>query len=105
MQELTETRHKLNEVQQQLQEGSAQAAQQEQQHKQAVARLTQDLQQEQQARSGFAEPPSACIIIIMGYDVTSVKLTVVRRWSALPVISSICTILFKPIHMIGLAHL
>ena len=77
LQELTETRHKLNEVQQQLQEGNAQAAQQEQQHKQAVARLTQDLQQEQQARSGFAGTPQACIIIIIkAFDVTCVKLTV-----------------------------
>lgn len=81
MQELTETRHKLNEVQQQLQEGSAQAAQQEQQHKQAVARLTQDLQQEQQARSGFAEPPQACIITVV--DVNCVELTVIRRWFTL----------------------
>ncbi|KAL0042070.1 hypothetical protein WJX77_002353 [Trebouxia sp. C0004] len=50
--ELMETRHKLDEVQQQLQDRSSHASQQEQQHSQAVARLTQDLQQEQQARRG-----------------------------------------------------
>lgn len=53
LQELTETRHNLNEVQQHLQDSTSQAAQQEQQHSKALARLTQDLQQEQQARSGL----------------------------------------------------
>lgn len=51
LQELTQTRHMLNKVQQQLQESSSQASQSEQQHEQAVGRLTQDLQIEQKARS------------------------------------------------------
>lgn len=51
-----ETRHKLDEAQQQLQDRSSHVVQQEQQHSQAVARLTQDLEKEQQARSGL---PSA----------------------------------------------
>ena len=55
------TRHKLDEVQQQLQDSSSHAAQQEQQHSQAVARLTQDLQQEQQARSGLPSSLHICM--------------------------------------------
>ncbi|DBA94517.1 TPA: Coiled-coil domain-containing protein 57 [Trebouxia sp. C0004] len=57
--ELMETRHKLDEVQQQLQDRSSHASQQEQQHSQAVARLTQDLQQEQQASYGGLEAGEA----------------------------------------------
>ena len=53
VQELTETRHKLNEVQQQLQDSSSAAVQQEQQASQKVARLTHDLQQEQESRSAL----------------------------------------------------
>lgn len=60
-----ETRHKLDEVQQQLQERSSHAAQQEHQHSQAVARLTQDLQQEQQARSGVPSTFHACPAIVI----------------------------------------
>ena len=52
-QELTETRHKLNEAEKQLRDSTSHAAQQEQQHSQAVARLTRDLQEEQQARYAF----------------------------------------------------
>jgi len=61
LQELTETRHKLDEVQQQLQDSSSHAAQQEQQHNQAVACLTQDLEKEQQARSGLLSTSHACM--------------------------------------------
>ncbi len=59
-----ETRHKLDEVQQQLQDRSSHAAQQEQQHSQAVARLIQDLQQEQQARSGLPSTFHACTAML-----------------------------------------
>ena len=51
VQELTQTRHKLDQAQQQLQDSSSKAAQSQQQHQEAVARLTQDLEQEQKARS------------------------------------------------------
>lgn len=50
MQELTQARHQLNEVQQQLQDSSSKASQSEQQHEAVVMRLTQDLEQEQTAR-------------------------------------------------------
>ena len=50
VQELTQTRHKLNKAEQQLQESASKAARSEEQHQGAVARLTQDLEQEQRAR-------------------------------------------------------
>lgn len=56
-----ETRHKLDEAQQQLQDRSSHVVQQEQQHSQAVARLTQDLEKEQQARSGLPSRSHACM--------------------------------------------
>lgn len=63
-----ETRHKLDEVQQQLQDRSSHAAQQDQQHSQAVARLTQDLEKEQQARSGLSSTFLACTAMLMLVD-------------------------------------
>lgn len=54
LQELTEARHKLNEVQQQLQDSSSKASQSEQQHEAVVMRLTRDLEQEQMARSNIS---------------------------------------------------
>ncbi len=73
-----ETRHKLDEVQQQLQDSSSHAAQQEQQHSLAVARLTQDLQQEQQARSGLPSTFCACmatpeLVLLERYQKTGIK--------------------------------
>ena len=50
-QELTQARHTLNEVQQQLQDSSNKAMQSEHQHQAIVMRLTRDLEQEQTARS------------------------------------------------------
>ena len=51
LQELTQAQHKLNEMQQQLQDSSNKSTQSEQQHQAVVMRLTQDLEQEQTARS------------------------------------------------------
>ena len=63
-----ETRHKLDEAQQQLQDRSSHVVQQEQQHSQAVARLTQDLEKEQQARSGLPPASLACTSMLMLVD-------------------------------------
>jgi hypothetical protein len=73
-----ETRHKLDEVQQQLQDSSSHAAQQGQQHSLAVARLTQDLQQEQQARSGLPSTFRVCmatpeLFLLEWYQKTGIK--------------------------------
>lgn len=51
LQELTQTRHKLDQLEQQLQDSSHKATQSEQQHQAVIMRLTRDLEQEQMARS------------------------------------------------------
>lgn len=60
LQELTQARHTLNEVQQQLQDSSNKAAHSEQQHEAVVMRLTRDLEQEQTARS---DRPALTLIV------------------------------------------
>lgn len=49
-QELTDMRHKLNEVQQKLQASTLEGTQRDQQQRELVERLTRDLEEEQQAR-------------------------------------------------------
>ena len=61
LQELTQTRHKLNQLEQQLQDSSDKAVQSEQQHEAVIMRLTRDLEQEQIARSYRPAPHLACM--------------------------------------------